>query len=256
MLNEDAFKFIFALIPSSLMIHGSTQSIQKTIGSVPLNDVSCPTINMSITEGAPYYQSLDNCFFDDGDLRTEMDIRTAVLKFKVGATDIQNNVTQTISIEPQTNVYALNDPVLQINSVKNHFSSDYQLTNDRSAIRWLNNIPALGSTFEINYDWIDSGYWIAHNIMQFIIQNMLGNIRILLEPYNVNVLKVANVVDISKVYANQALTVFMVDVTITYPFTWTIDFSNFDDSLVTLQSLIVQLIRKNYTIPDETIIIN
>ena len=53
MIDENVAKLIYNIIPSSLTVHGTTQSIQKTLGEVPLNEISCPTINVSFIDGYP-----------------------------------------------------------------------------------------------------------------------------------------------------------------------------------------------------------
>jgi len=255
MIDENVAKLIFNLIPTTLRVHNSDQIVQRTLGDIPLSEIDCPTVNVSFIDGGSYSRSIDDNYKQINTYTyQESDVRSAIIRYKVGATNITNNVTETITIRSAQTVYNFkNGPVLQINSITGHAKTDYQLSSDRYSVEWLRNIPAPGETFVINYDWVDASYWVAHNIMDYIIKNILGNFRLLLNPFGIDIKNVAQVVDLSRIYVNKSLTVLAVDIKITYPFTWTIDFSPYSDSMVTLNEILIYLRRKESLTPDKII---
>ena len=253
MIDENVAKLIYNIIPSSLTVHGTTQSIQKTLGEVPLNEISCPTINVSFIDGYPLTRSFDDGYQQiDENTYTETDTRSAIIRYKVGATNITNNTIQTITVVQGQTSYTLYDPVLKINSITNHQNTDYQLSINRDAVEWLVDNSS-ESTFIIDYDWVDASYWVAHNVMDYIVKNILGNFRLLLTPFGVDITNVAQVLDISKIFSNQSLTVLTVDVKITYPFTWTINLDPTSDSMITLNEILLYLRRTEEQTSDQVI---
>lgn len=222
MLDINLQELIYSYIPTSLTIDDSVFEIQTTLGEVPLNSVECPTVNLSfIGNGTPYFRSIDQTFVADDQQVTGGDIRTVILRYKCGSVNIKKTVQKTIMFRAGQVTYPLQGPVVVINSIEGFTITDYRLDTTRNSVTWIGQTPSPDTAFIISYDRIYSGYYLASKIIEYVIKDILGNSRIALATFEVDVLEVNDIVDISSIYSNTALTALAVDVQITYPFKWT-----------------------------------
>jgi len=224
MLNLDVKKLLIREMPSSLTIDGHVFTIKKTTGSTPLNELTLPTINLKfIGEGTPYYRSFDDDHIINDTLNQYQHTCVCTLRFTIAASDSIISASDSIKYLSGTNSYTLQRvPVLDITSVTGFVKdTDYQLSADRTAIEWIGTTPTVNANFTVNYQWINSGFYISHQILDYIMKDINGRVFNLLTPYGINVINYKGAVDLSDIYTNDALSAFSFDIVITYPFTWT-----------------------------------
>lgn len=248
MLPIPVKKLLVRSIPSSIILDGSTFQLQKSFGKAALNTVVSPTINFSIiSEGKRQYRSIDDNYTKTGDVVTESDIRTAILQYKIGASCITRNAIDTIKKTDTTLYQFPKVPVVNINSIESFIKNiDYCLLEDHETLSWLTPGPALNSNFTVNYDWIEDGYWIAYGIADYMIQDILANMRSILAPYGINVFKVGDIVDLSTIYADEAFSACSFDVQLIYPYSWT--HTPREEDAVTLESIALDLFVNDYDV--------
>jgi hypothetical protein len=154
---------------------------------------------------------------------TSKNTSSCIIRYKVGAIDITLTASERITFEQGTNTYKLTRvPILKINSIDSFIENvDYVLDDTRDSITWIGNKPSDNSVFIVNYDWINSGYFISHQILKYLIEDFNGRIFRILNQYGIDVIDSKGVEDISQIYTNDAFSVLVYEFTITYPFTWT-----------------------------------
>lgn len=242
MLPTEVKKLLVKSVPSTISLDGSTFEIQKSFGKAPLNTIISPSINLSIvSEGKRYYRSMDDSRNQISNVITESDVRTAILQYKVGASGKQLTASDTITKTAAT-LYSLSKtPVVDITNINNFEKNlDYRLLDDHETLSWLAPGPALNSTYVVDYNWIEDGYWIAYGIADYLIKDILANMRPVLDPYGIDVFKVGNVVDLSAIYADEAFSACSFDVQLNYPYSWTRTLT--EEEAVTLESIALDLI--------------
>lgn len=242
MLNLDVKKLLLRELPASLTIDGYTFSIKRTIGSTPLNELSLPTVNLKfIGEGTPYYRSFDDGHMYNDTMNTYQHTYTCSLRFTVAATDATINTSSSIKYISGTNSYTLpRVPVVDIIGVTGYVkNTDYRLSTDRTSIEWIGTTPANNATFVVEYTWINSGFYIANQLVDYIMQDVNGRVFDLLRPYGINIINSKGITDLSNIYTNDSLSAFSFDIVVTYPFTWSISISSEDSVLA--ESIILDL---------------
>lgn len=246
MLPAQVKKLLVKSIPSTVVVDGSTFQLQRSFGKAALNTVVSPTLNLSIiSENKRYYRSIDDGYTKNGDTITESDIRTAVLQYKIGASTTKLTTSDTLKKTTATLYTLPKPPVANINSIGSFVKNiDYCLLEDHETLSWLKSGPALNSNFTVNYDWIEDGYWIAYGIADYMIKDILANMRSVLIPYDIDVFKVGNVVDLSAIYADETFSACSFDVQLVYPYSWTRTFS--EEDAVTLESIALDLHINDY----------
>jgi hypothetical protein len=224
MLNLDVKKLLLREIPSTLAIDGHSFTILRTFGSTPLNSLTLPTVNLKVIgEGTPFYRSFDDGHVFNNSLNIYQNTYTCTLRYTVAATDKVISASQSIKYLNGVNSYVLAGvPVKDIVSIPTFVKDvDYRLNNDRDEIEWIGNKPSANANFTVTYNWINSGLYISHQLLDYLMKDVRGRVFDLLSTYKINVVKSKGVVDISDIYANDALSAFSFDIVITYPFTWT-----------------------------------
>jgi hypothetical protein len=227
MLDIAMQDYIFSFIPSTLTYNGASFSIQKSLGTTPLNEVDLPSVNLTFNNNnSLYYRSIDEGFSFENNVIKGEDIRSVMLRYRVGATDATKTISTNIVYRSGISVYDVMGPAISINSITSgqttYTSTDYELNSDRKSITWTgSNHPANNVSFIVNYSCIVPGYVIASAIMEYLVKYALSNLQQTLAAINLCIDSVEDVMDISKIYEQQALTVLAVDMVITYPFSWT-----------------------------------
>jgi hypothetical protein len=234
MLNLDVKKLLLRELPSSLTLDGHSFTIKRTIGSTPLNELSLPTINIKfIGEGAPYYRSFDDGHVYNDTLNKYRHTYTCSLRFTCAAIDTIITTSESIKYVEGTSKYALaRVPILDITSITGFVkNTDYRLSSDRTMVEWIGTTPANNITFTIEYTWINSGFYIANQMIDYIMQDVNGRVFDLLRPYGINIINSKGIVDLSDIYTNDALSAFSFDIIITYPFAWSTSIASDDATL-------------------------
>jgi hypothetical protein len=227
MLDITMQEYIFGFIPSSLSFNGTTLSIQKSLGNTPLNEVESPSVNLSfINNNAPFYRSIDQGFSQNNNEVKGEDIRSVMMRYKVGAIDTTKTISSNIVYRSGVVSYDIRGPATSIRSIVSgqttYTVNDYQLNSDRQSITWISSThPANNASFTVTYDCIFSGYAIASAIMQYLVKYGLSVLQQTLATNNMCIQEAEEVFDISKIYEQQALTVLAVDMLVTYPYSWT-----------------------------------
>lgn len=229
-LNLNFKKLLLAEIPSSITIDGHTLPIEKTIGSVPLNKLTLPTINVNFIENAPYYRSIDDgAVIIDGGFKYNI-VNSGIIRYTVGASSVTADTSTTMIYKTGTDLYTLpRVPVVNINNIGTYVKNiDYRLRSDHASIEWIGNKPANNASFVVNYKWVNDGYFISHQLIDYLMKDVRGRVFNLITNYNVNIIDFKSVVDISDIYVSDAFNAFSFDFIITYPFTWTSTISDED----------------------------
>jgi hypothetical protein len=232
MLNLDVKKlFVASSIPSSLTIDGYSYPIRRTLGSTPIDKLILPTVNVRFfNEDTPYYRSIDDgCKIVDN-ISTFTNINACTVRYTVATEDFTTTASQSIKYVTGTDVYEiLNKPVIDIVSIGTFVkNTDYKLSNDHTSIEWIGNKPSNNSTFNVNYKWTNSGYFINHQLTDYLIKYIKGNFLKTLNGYGIGIVDFKGVKDISDVYGSDVLNVFAFDFIITYPFEWNITLTDED----------------------------
>ena len=224
MLNLNVKKLLVREMPSTLTIDGHVFTINRTLGSTPLNNLSLPTVNLKfIGEGTPWYRSFDDEHTMNDTYNVFKHIYVCTLRYTVAAADTTISDTQSIKYLSGINTYAIaRVPVKDITNIATFDKNvDYRLSLDRESVEWIDHTPAVNSNFTVEYDWIDSGLYISHQLIDYLMKDVHGRVFDLLRPYGIDVIDSKSVIDLSEIYANDALSAFSFDIIITYPYTWT-----------------------------------
>lgn len=212
---------------------------------MPLNKLTLPTININFIENTPYYRSLDDGVqtIDNG-LKYNI-VNSGIIRYTVGASNVIADTTETIKYITGTNLYTLHRvPVIDINNVGTYIKNiDYRLRPDHASIEWIGSKPSNNSNFIVNYKWVNSGYNVVHQLMDYLMKDVRGRVFNLFKDYNVNIIDFKPVVDISDIYASDAFNAFSFDFIITYPFTWNTILS--DEDAVIANTFTFNLIVNN-----------
>lgn len=223
MLPIQTKKALINAIPSSIVVDGSTYQLQRTFGKASLNDIVSPTINIAIiSDGKRYSRSIDDCTVITDTTVTGSDLRTAIVRYTIGATVQKLTRTETIK-KTNSSLYKLaHTPVLDITSIGSYVKGvDYKLENDHETLNWLKTGPAINTNFSVNYEYVEDGYWIVYGIADYLMQDILASLNSTLRQYNADVVKVGDIVDLSAIYTNDTLSVCVFDVQLVYPYKWT-----------------------------------
>lgn len=249
MLDVDIKNILFSETPSNITIDGYNFSINKTSGSIPLNKLSLPTINIKfINDGNPYYNSIDDYTNIIDTTTNSTNIESCILRYTVAAIDTVIETEENITYKNGITTYQLQRaPTIDIISVGSYVKNvDYKLSQDHASIQWIGNTPANNSIFNVKYKWIDSGYYISQQIAEFLIKDFKGRIFNLIRNYDINIVDFKAIKDISDIYVDEAFHAFYFDFVITYPFTWTTTIS--DEDAVTADNFDFDLIINNVEI--------
>jgi len=231
MLSLDVKKLLLRAIPPNISVDGYSFPICRTLGPTPLNTLTLPTVNLKVIgEGTPYYRSFDDNHTMNNSINTYKNTYVCTLRYTIASTDTVIPTTQSIQYVTGTNIYPLDGvPCLDITDIATYTkNTDYQLNVTRDAIEWIGNTPANDTTFIVEYNWVDSGMYITHQLTEYLMKDIHGRIFDMLKPYGIDMIDSKGVVDISDIYANDALSAYSFDIVITYPFTWTTSVSSED----------------------------
>ncbi len=231
MLDINIKKLLISSIPSNISIDGYSFPIKKTLGSVPLNKLELPTVNIKfINEGDLYYRSIDDCCNIVDTTTTFNNINTCVVRYTVASTDVVINTSNPITYKTGTDIYTIpRVPVIDIIKVGSYIKNiDYKLSDDHTSIIWIGNKPSDNTIFNIEYKWINSGYYISNQLVSYLIKDFKGRIFNLIRDYGINIIDCKGVKDISDIYTSDSFNAFSFDFTITYPFTWSTTISEED----------------------------
>lgn len=234
MLKPTIRKLIIDQVPESVSVNGHSVTVNKTVGSVPLNPLSVPAVNIKfVAEGTPYYRSIDDQADIVNDVLKEQDVRSVVVRYTVGAKDEVVTSSETFVYSTLQTAYTLsNVPVNQIKSVGSYVNgTDYKLSPNRDSIIWLKQLTN-NTTFTVTYEWLDSGFFVCSELINFLIKNTFGEFRHILAKNGVNVLRSTGIIDLSDIYANDALSACSCDIVLTYTYSWSRALTEEDGSLL------------------------
>lgn len=249
MLSINIKQIMFSEIPSNLTIDGFSFPIKKTLGSIPLNKLSLPTINIRfIDDGNKYYRSIDDCVSSIDTTTNFVNVNSCILRYTVASTDVIIDAEDSITYKTGTDIYQLQRvPSIDIDSVGAYVKNiDYKLSSDHTSIQWIGSRPANNSIFNVKYKWVDSGYYVASQIAEYLIKDFRGRIFDILKSYGINIIDVHGVKDISDIYVDDSFNAFYFDFVITYPFTWSTTIS--DEDAITANNFDFDLILNNINI--------
>lgn len=231
MLDYTVKKLLYDYIPSNVSIDNNLISITKTFDKTPLNKTILPYVNIKfINEDTDFVRSMDDLISFSDETTSYTSIKMCTIRYTIASTNVNITSTDTIKYITGTNVYQLkNNPVIDVNNVGSYVKNvDYKLSNDHTSIEWLKNYPSNNTSITPNYQWTQLGYYITHQLTDYIMKDVCGRVDNLLTKYNVNIVDVKPVQDISEIYVSDPFTVFTFDVIITYPFKWSITISEED----------------------------
>jgi len=231
MLNTDIKKLLLSVTPSNLTIDGHTFTITKTLGSVPLNELTLPTINIKfIGEGTPSYRSMDDGAIITDNVTSYVNTDMCTIRYTVAASDVVIETTETITYKTGTDIYQLHRvPSIDILSVGTFIkNTDYKLSTDHTSIQWIGSKPANNVPFTVRYTWSNSGYYISNQLIEYLAKDIRGRIFDLIKVYGINIIDFKGLKDISDIYVSDVFNAFTFDFIITYPFTWTTTISDLD----------------------------
>lgn len=250
MVDTDVKKLLVSSIPSSVIIDGHSFPIKKTLGSVPLNKLELPTINIKfINDGELYYRSIDDCCTTDINHNANFcNINSCVIRYTVAATDVVIDTSENITYKSGINSYNIKYvPAIDITEIGSYVkNTDYKLSTDHTSVEWIGNKPSNNTTFNIKYKWIDSGYYISDQLITYLIKDVKGRVFNLVKDYGINIIACKAVKDISDIYVSDSFNVFSFDVVITYPFTWNTTIS--EEDAITANKFTFDLIINNIEI--------
>ena len=221
-------------MPDTMNIGGNTFTVNKSFGHNPYEQFAAPMVNITtVVDGVQHYRSADDFTSIDDSGIYSTDIRRTLLRFKIAATDVIAECSETLQFTSGVSTYELSStPVRKIVSIGAFTEGvDYRLDN-RSVIEWIGSTPDDAAEFTVVYEAHFNSYWLANDMTDRLRMHLMANLEHALKGTGVRVQGVSDSVDISMTFADDNISAFAFDVTAVYPWSWKRELTEEDGPLI------------------------